>query len=431
VNSRVGPPSRWNRVVTSGVSRILGGSAVGQGALLAVSPILTRLYTPTDFATLTVFTAICALVGAVVTLNWDRAIVIPRSDSQAASLVILGTATVLLLSGVFAVASYFLGPMLDDWFHTRIFETFWWIMPLTTLLMGFYSMFSSWLVRGRHYGKIATRNASMGVAQAASMALLGLSGAGAVGLLSGPAVGRAVALTGALRSLRNRTTPRQSLRRVRVVATRYWKFPIISTWSRLLNVLGIQLAPILIVALYGTVEAGLFALTVRVLAAPVGVVTDAVSQQFEGRFAEKLRMRSPGLASQIPFVSVRLFLLALLPGALIVLYGPALFSLIFGEEWRVAGVYAQVVVVSYVLQFSVSPISRALLVLERQFTQLRWDISRTCLTTLAVLIPILIDGGLILALAVLAGVQSLLYIILFVTCVRSARSVERGYYQSR
>ncbi len=411
-------------MLRGGISRILTGSLIGQGVLLAVSPLLTRLYQPTDFAALTVFTALATVTGSLITLSWDRAIVIPRSEIQALSVATLGLITVVALGIGLTIAAYLVGPTIDEVFGTRVFAPLWWLLPSTVVAMGIYSLLSSWLVRLKHYGRIAARNALQGVTQAISSVVLGLAGAGVFGLVSGMGVGRAVSLVGVMPWATFRGPHRQSWVRISATARRFRRFPLVATWSRAFNVVGLQLPPVLIVAIYGTWEAGLYALTVRVLATPVGIVTDAVSHYFEGIFAERVRMRSRRLRSVILMISGRLLLLSIVPAFVIAIFGPAMFAFVFGEEWRLAGTFAQLVVALYVAQFVVSPISRALLVLERQFAQLAWDIARMILTTFAVVFPMLVGATLGLALALLACTQVLLYGGLLILCLRAARRAE-------
>lgn len=413
------------RLVSGGVTRILAGSLLGQGVLLAVSPLLTRIYSPRDFAALTVFTGFATVIGALITLSWERAIVIPRSEAQAQGIVILGAATIVSLGVLTAIVFLLAGPSIDRLFGTHVFASVWWLLPATVVCMGFYSLVSSWLVRKKQYGKLAARNVMLGLSQAASSVLLGLGGLGAAGLLSGMGIGRAVALFGiAPRSdLWRRSTVTR--RRLHTLIVRYRRFPLVATWSRAFNVLGLQLPPIIIVAVYGTLEAGLYALTLRVLAAPIGIVADAVSQYFEGVFSERVRGRSTRLQSLIVSISIRLAAVAVVPAILVTLFAPDLFAFIFGEQWRVAGDFARIVVWFYAVQLCVSPITRALLVLEKQFQQLVWDISRAILTVIAVLLPLLFGGSLVTALILLTCTQVALYVIVFVMCLRAAGTAER------
>lgn len=421
---------RARAIVTSGASRILTGSLVGQGVLLAVSPLLTRLYTPQDFGALAAFTALATVLGGLTTLSWERAIVIPRADANSKSLAILAIGSSLFMSGVVAGAALVGGPWLDNILGTTVLETLWWLLPLTTFTMGIYSIVSSLLVRQRAYGDLAIRNAVQGFSQAVSSVLLGVTGAGPIGLLSGIFVGRLASSLGvAWRVRRGRVSATRS--RVRVVARRFRRFPLVLTWSRVLNSLGLQLPPLIVIAIYGSFEAGLYALTVRVLATPIGIVVDAVSQQFEGSFASRVRARAGGLSRLIQRVVGQLFVIGIFPTLVIVFFAPTLFAWVFGSEWTVAGQYAQVAIGCYLLQFAVSPISRCLIVLERQGTQLTWDVSRMVVTALAVFLPGYFGYSLFGALIVLSISQAVLYVVLFVISARVAADVEKAVAGAR
>lgn len=415
---------RLKAFVTSGVSRILTGTLIGQGTLLAVSPILTRLYDVSDFGALAAFTALATVTGAIVTLSWERAIVIPRAESSARALAVLTLGSTAVVSAILAVLMLFGGPWLDDLLQTSgIFAAYWWLLPLTTLAMGAYSSLSSTLVRQRAYGRLAVRNGVQGVSQAVSSVTLGVLAIGPLGLLSSIFVGRLVSSAGMAGS-RGRRAPRLSWTRVLAVARRYRRFPLVVTWSRVLNVLGLQLPPLIVIAMYGSVEAGLYALTIRVLATPIGMIVDAVSQYFEGTFATRRRLRSGRLSSLLLRISARLLAAAVVPAVIVVVFGPMLFGFVFGAEWSLAGQYAQITVLFYLAQFVVAPISRALLVLERQYLQLFWDVSRTVLICAAVLIPGLLGLGLGTALVVLTVVQVAMYAILFALCLHASRRAE-------
>jgi O-antigen/teichoic acid export membrane protein len=405
-----------------GVPKILLGSLIGQGSLLAISPLLTRIYTPDDFGALAAFTAFATVLGGIVTVSWERGIVVPRSEFSARALAVLGVMSAVGVSVAMAVLILFIGPALDDLLDVDVFDRFWWLLPATTLAMGLYGVLSSLLVRARAYSRLAARNALQGLAQSVSSVLLGVSGFGAIGLLTGILVGRVASTLGLARWRRADGFP--SVARLRAVARRYRRFPLVSTWSRALNSLGLQLPVLMIVAIYGSMEAGMYALTVRVLATPIGIVVDAVSQYFEGAFSSRLRARSGGLVTLITGITKRLALVAAVPMMVIIIFGPVLFAWAFGSNWRDAGVLAQITVGFYAVQFVVAPISRTLLVLERQGTQLAWDVLRMVATSLAVIVPSLLGMALSGALLVLAISQVALYLAMYALCVRAARAEE-------
>lgn len=423
--SAVPDPHRksWAKRFTSGaVSRILLGSLIGQGAILLASPALTRLYSPTDFGALAVVTAVSAVLGNLVTLSWERAIVVPADDNRAKDVVVLGLASVLVLVSVLTVVAYFIRNDVATRLNSRVFDDYWWLVPATVAAIGFYAIASSWLVRRQQYSALAVRNAVQGISQAGASVLLGLIGLIPLGLISSVGVGRVAALIGMVRLRRRVPGGRRQLKET---AVRFKRFPLINTWSRILNSLGLQLPVILIIGLFGSIEAGLYALTLRVLAAPVGIVADAVSQYFEGLFAQRYRNREPGLERMLSQFATKLLLVAALPVVAVLVGGPWLFSFAFGAEWSTAGFYAQLLVLSYYAQFVVSPVSRALVILERQGLQLAWDATRLAATSAAVLVSWVVSDDFVICAIALAAVQAIWYVALFVLCRSAARTVER------
>ncbi len=53
--------------ILAGILSILAGSFVGQGLIVLSTPLLTRIFDPTDFGLWAVFSAIVSILGVVAT----------------------------------------------------------------------------------------------------------------------------------------------------------------------------------------------------------------------------------------------------------------------------------------------------------------------------------------------------------------------------
>lgn len=416
------PTSPWAALVVARfklppVGKILGGSLIGQGAVVAISPILTRLYTPEDFAALAVITAVAAVLGGLATMSWERAVVLPEEDGDAVRIVRLGLSTATIISAALLALGYFVGPRLAMAFSSEVFEEFWWLTPVTVWVIAVYAIASSWFIRKQQYGQLAVRNGVQGLTQATSSVVLGLVGLAPLGLVSSLAVGRAAGLLGLLGSRGGAPRVPVSGRQTWRLVKRYKKFPLVTSWSRVINSLGLQLPVILFVALFGSLAAGHLALTIRVLASPVGIIADAVSQYYEGTFAVRLRQGRRDLTGLLFGISMRIAAVGALPVIVIVVFGPTIFGYVFGSSWAVAGTYAQVLVVAYYLQVIVSPISRTLNLLERQGTQLVWDVARAASISGFILIAAFAQVSFFWSVVGYALIQVVLYVVLFALCV--------------
>ena len=405
------------------VSRILVGSVVGQSAVLLASPLLTRIYGPDAFGGLAIITAIVGILGGVATLAWDRAIVIPPDAGSARNLVVLGLTSVAVVSSGVALAALLWREPIAAALAWPGLSEFWWIIPTTVAAVGVYSVASAWLVRGQRYAGLAIRNLTQGLAQAVSSLLLGIAGWIPGGLLVSLGVGRLAGLVG-IGLERHRGPTNTQSPPLGETAMRFRRFPLVNSWSLLINSIGLQLPLLLMAGAYGTADIGLYALTTRVIAAPVGLVVDAVSQFFEGRFAHQARESARQSWPLIRSTAVRLFVVGLLPTGVLLVAGPPLFGAVFGAQWEGSGAFAQALALMYLVQFAVVPVSRTLGILELQGRQLAWDVTRAVATCFGVLASAYLGAPLLVTVAVFGAIQIVGYLALFVMCRAAARSAD-------
>jgi O-antigen/teichoic acid export membrane protein len=71
--------------VSGGLASIVSGSVAGQGVVIVGYPLLTRLYDPSEFGLLTVFTSIVGILAVLSTASLETAIPIPGEDREAAA----------------------------------------------------------------------------------------------------------------------------------------------------------------------------------------------------------------------------------------------------------------------------------------------------------------------------------------------------------
>lgn len=397
------------------IRSVFSGSLIGQGAVLASSPLLARLYSPADFGTLTVVTALSAILGAGVTMGWERAIPLARRESEARSLVALGVASTLAISVAVAAVGWFIRDDVANALSAPDFARVFWVVPLTAAMLGSQRIVAAILARRQSFGSLGRRNAALGLAQAGAGILLAPFGGG-VGLLLASPIGRLAALAGLRRSRRDRASrgptgsSRQKVRYpdLRDVAERYRRFPLFSTWSGLLNSSGLQV-PFLILSMgYGSAGVGLAALSLRLVATPVGVLSDAIGSVFDGRASALIRDDRP-LARSILRLVTRLLPAALVGLILVWCFSGTLVPAIFGSTWSAGASAARAIALASAAQLVVAPVSRVLSMLERQASQLVWDALRLVLTSASVLLAVLAGADIDSALGALAVTSTVLY----------------------
>lgn len=346
-----------------GVGVLVGGTAGAQALMVLAAPVLTRLYSPEDFGLLAVFTAILALLAVIAAGRYELAIPLPESDQDAANITVLGFVLVLLTS-LLTFAVFLLWPQaIADALNAPSLAPYLWLIPFGVLFAATYEVFSKWAVRRKQFPTIARTRIVQALGTLGVQ--LGAYKLGVAALLGGHAAGQGLGASGLALSAFKRPEFRQcSLAGLRQQASRYRKFPLYSTWTALFNTASLQLAPIMFVAIYGAAVAGLYALTLRILSMPGSLIGNAVGSVFLS--SAPAARRDGTLKDLVEKLHARLAMAGALPLMVLLFFGPDLFELVFGAEWRKAGVYAQWMAPWIYLQFQWSPLSMLASVLELQ-----------------------------------------------------------------
>ena len=89
-----------------GVSALTTGTALAQLILLLVSPILTRIYSPSDFGDLAIFLSILSVISVFVCGRYELAIVLPKNVEEAINVLGLSFFLTVLRLSCFGVVSF-------------------------------------------------------------------------------------------------------------------------------------------------------------------------------------------------------------------------------------------------------------------------------------------------------------------------------------
>jgi len=385
---------------------LVGGTAGAQLLMVLASPLLTRLYTPDDFGLLAVYAGLLSVLVVIASLRYELAIPLPESDQDAASVVVLSLlavlgvtllATIIVLLAGEPIAAALGVPKLADVF---------WLLPFGVLLGGSYKVFNYWAIRTKQFSTIAGTRLYQALVTLA-IQLLGAK-AGGVSLLVGQAGGQGVgSITLARAALRRPEFRRWRWRDVWHSAKRYRHFPLFSTWGGFFNSVGQQLPPLLFAALFSASAAGLYALAHRVLAMPMSIVGQAVGSVFFANAAEAYR--EGRLGPLVSSVHEKLAKIAMPPTLILIISGPELFSLVFGEQWRNAGEFARWMAPWLYMVFITSPLSTLFSVLEKQVQGMLFQLGLLLVRVVAIAVGAW-RGELMLAVILFATVSALYWV---------------------
>ena len=359
-----------------GVMVLVGGAAGAQAINAAISPVLTRLYTPDEIGLLGLYLVFISVGSIVLSMRYEQAIVVPAADGVAARLA--GVALWLILPMTIVVGSVLLAFIAVDVAGYGALPA--WSVPLgavTLAAFGVSAVLRHWLLRMGRFDVIAGVLFSQSLGRGVSQVSLGAFGLGLPGLLVGEAIGRLLGLGRMLRvampGLRGAMQDPVSTPTTRI-AGEFAQFPVAGVPSSLLNALAFHIPTPLIAAAYGLPVAGFFSLVQRVLGVPLSVIGASVGDALLQRVSQHARDAPDQALRLFRLTALGLLALAVPLAVVVIVLAPLTFAFIFGEDWRFAGTLAAVMAPWYTAAVVVSPLSRVVLVYRGQTTKLIYDV---------------------------------------------------------
>ena len=345
---------------------MFSGNMVSQIIPLLVAPILTRLFSPNDFAIYSNFLAIATMMGIVAAGRLELAIPITKDKKQAQDVVITGLIITLGLTAFSLVFPLFSG-FFGDLYESPELEGFLIYVPIAVLTFGALGVATNWVLKFKKYSAISFSKIGQSLFGNGLSALFGYLGWGIEGLIYGWFAGQVIGTT-ILLLFMDKPEQRTAYTVTTFKSTfgEYKDFPLINSLHAFTDIFASQFLLFWIITFsFGLTELGLFAMMFKYVRAPITLVTSSVSQIFFAEVSSAInRNESPipilkktlstSIAFSIPFILV------------IFLLGPELFEWYLGEEWRLSGVYAKMISPMLFLLFVLSPISSIPILMNKQ-----------------------------------------------------------------
>jgi O-antigen/teichoic acid export membrane protein len=346
--------------VFRGMSILLLGTLLGRGIGVLATPIITRIYSPSDFGVMAVFASSILIASTAITLRYEDALPLPRRAETAFNLLAL-LALLLVISGiVISVVLWIYADFLLRLVSAEILAPWWILIPIGILLRAGYQIMSLWATRERAYKIISKTNVSQSVTGAIAKIGLGLLGFKPFGLLVGHILNEAGGLILFAKSFGSsfrRYLKFLSWRRIGLVAWHFRDYPIYRVPARTLMLFSSQAPLILSAMLYDSETTGQLALAFSMLALPVSLSSRNTAKAFYAEASSLGARNSCKIREMLAGILIRMGVLAILPTAALYFLSPYLFPIIFGSGWEQAGVFASNLAVCLAFQFLYAPAS--------------------------------------------------------------------------
>jgi O-antigen/teichoic acid export membrane protein len=356
-----------------------GGTALAQLIGICTLPFVTRLYTPAEIGTASLFLSFIGFWVTTIALRFDHSLVIAENDNESHILHRLAITLVVLMSLLGTSILWLL--MQNNFLEFQLLPSWAPIFAFPMLLSsGLFMVYRSWALRGGLVSQISQASIVRASALAGAKLGLGVFGGGVMALFVAELAG---ALSSMYKIMKATTIhfaaskPKSiNYSQMHNASLKYAKFPMLDAPSAWIDSLTLALPLPMVANLYGAEAAGWFGLARMLLSLPNAQIGAAVADIFQISLAAALRDKDPQRGRDIFYKLIKkLSLIGLIPLVFTLLFVPSVFSIVFGSSWAPAGIIATSLAPWVYASFVVSPLSRALPVLQAQEWKLFYDLT--------------------------------------------------------
>ncbi|HDI0868314.1 TPA: type 8 capsular polysaccharide synthesis protein Cap8K [Staphylococcus aureus] len=353
---------RLNKFIGDSFLMILS-SGIAQVILIITTPIITRLYSPTEFGEFTIFSNIAMILIPIINARYDLLIVNTKNDRSANILsqisFLISLLILLILIPIFAISA---------WLYPNFILDFIFII-IMLFLVSLTNIFTNYLNKERKYKVLSLIN----VFRAGSMALLqiifGLLALGSLGLIIGFSLSYIAGITLGYKTFKKHFNIVRDKEETKALFLENKNQLVYSTPSILLNSLSFSVVVFFIGILYTNTEVGIYGMAIRVLGIPVTIITLGLSkifmQQANDYYIEHGNFRNLLLKFSSILVIVSIILYVPL-----YLFSEELVNILLGHSWVDAITVIKIVIPLFVIRLIVSTVSLSVIVLQKQQLEL-------------------------------------------------------------
>jgi O-antigen/teichoic acid export membrane protein len=358
------------------------GTGIAQAFPMIFYPILGRIYKPAEFGLLATLSSITAILTVLATGKYESSILITRTKKDAANVVNL----VVLLSFSFLLISFVVLQIFSNelglWFNEPGLKKWLFICPISAFAIIIFNCYNEWAVRNKYFASLSWNKITNSAATTLSKLFFGFVRISGNGLVIGDLIGRIISAGGCIFRVFKKDKDiffRPSYMRMRVLAKQFIKFPKYALPDQLLDTLNSQLPTLVIAYFFMSTEVGYYAMAGNLLSVPASIISIAMRDVFRQRANEE--WVNTGNCKNIYNKTVKMMFVIIVPSSIILtIILPDLFSLLLGPNWRIAGVYARILILNVAILFMFQVVGSLFIIANKMKASFIWQFFSIMLT---------------------------------------------------
>lgn len=339
------------------IAILASGTVVAQVVLIFSTPIISRLFSVESFGILSVFVSVGVFLAAISGGKYELAIGLPKNDKHAHIVYSL-----VMYISLFMVFFYFL----VVFFGRELFkiDKIAYLLPVYVLLVAVYSSQGYLYQRYKKYKNLSIALLIQSIANVVFCILFGLLMI-ENGLIYSLLLSFFISIFYFLLCNVQWFNIMPLSGRHMVIAKKYQSFPKYTLISDLSLLATQYFLPIVLGVVYNATIVGLFAMANRIIRVPNIIATSAIGNVFRNEAIDMVRENGDCYALYIRTLK-KLMVISLVVYTTLFIMSPVVFPFFLGEEWREAGFFAQILVISLMVEFVTIPLNSVFVIMNKQ-----------------------------------------------------------------
>lgn len=406
------------------IGQLFSGALVGQLVNTISMSILARIYPPEELGQQNIFIAIGTLISTAAAMTYPLAIVLSKDDKEVYGIVKISLGFTFITSLLVFIATFSAIDTIATLLHLPSISGWIYLLPLYIIGTTTALIFTEILAREKNFS---------GIAKVSWQSLLVINlGKIGIGLIY-PVSTSLIAIQAVGGWIKNVLASRYTSFRIRNVISRsfhdgqgdlislirqYKDFPIYRAPQAIINATSQNFLLLVIGAIFSAGVVGQFSLALVATMLPVNLLGGAVNQVVYPLIKESIYDNNKNCVSDLLKITGITIMIAVPYYMLLFLYGEEIFVMVFGQTWKLGGVFCSWMVWIGLADLMNRPVSAAIPVIGMQRGLLIFEITSLSIKAMAIYFAIQANMTPLSVVTTYSIVASLLGMIFFIWAIR-------------
>lgn len=366
---------------------LASGAALSNALTLLFSLVITRLYGPEQYGYLGVFTSSIYMLAPAIALTMPMTIVLAKSDVEAWMLAKLSLLIGLALSTVLLIGILLFEQEILALINAESLIGLGWLLPVAIFIAVMFQVNEQLQIRVKGFSSLAKSLNIRALFIGSSQTLMGMVKATGGWLVFLYTLGMLVQ-NFYLAKRQHRPSKWVGNFSYGGLLKRYSDFPIYRAPQVLLNSVSLAAPTLMFAWAFGSAAAGFYTIAFALLTVPATLLGKSVGDVFYKEVVDRAE-QNKSITALLNKTTRNLFLLGIFPFGFIAVFGPSIFGLLYGEEWKSSGEFAQWIALWLLMMLTSRPAIASVPVLGLQGQLLAHEVISLCVRLVAIYIGVL------------------------------------------